>query len=136
MIHGCVSTCDCVVHVNRLPPDDGKHQRKIFRTRVCVSTLNESDRRLLMSIKPLWPLCTQAETCMKHCTLISKSRSKRLVGFLLTFIRTLLILPKKVKSLEISMQRCKCFKIYMILIPRNVKKTKKKMRKKTFSVRQ
>lgn len=40
MIHGCVSTCDCVVHVNRLPPDDGKHQRKIFRTRVCVSTLN------------------------------------------------------------------------------------------------
>lgn len=84
-----------------------------------------------MSIKPLWPLCTQAETCMKHCTLVSKSRLKRLVGFLLTFIRTILILPKKVKSLEISMQRCKCFKIYMILIPRNVKKTKKKMRKKT-----
>lgn len=60
----------------------------------------ESDRRLLMSIKPLWPLCTQAETCMNHCTLISKTSLKRLVGFLLTPIKTVLILPKNSNHLK------------------------------------
>lgn len=60
----------------------------------------ESDRRLLMSIKPLWPLCTQAETCMNHCTLISKRSLKRLVGFLLTPIKTVLILPKNSNHLK------------------------------------
>lgn len=138
MIHGCVSTCDCVVHVKGLPPDIGRHQRKIFCTRVCVSTLNRGIEQKVINVH-------QTPLAFMHT---SRNMNDALHHYRQITLETIVGIPsnicqfcnhpsQKFKPLEFSKQCCKCFKIYMILISGNVEKGKKynnNHKKKTFFV--
>lgn len=70
MIHGCVSTCDCVVHVNGVATWRWQtSEEDISYSCMCLNfeLLNRTECYGYHQT----PLCTRAESCMKHRTWIS-----------------------------------------------------------------